>query len=726
MADATVIREFLVKLGWRIDQGSRRDFDDVLTTTTLRLAKLAASVEAAAMAVVAGVAKMASSMEQLYFVSQRTGATVQGLQAAGYAFTQMGLSAAQFRGTIEGVAAALRSTPGLAGMLQGLGVNTNQPTEQVLQQFVHRTSNMPFYLQQRYASMLGIDPNALLVLRRGIDQFTQDYSRMAQRIGVESKQAAEAGHAFMVQFRSMGTVFDLLAIKVEQSLGRKLGDNIARFLEFLLDYADRINQAIATIVRVLLDLSETVVRLVVRSGQLINDVITWFTSLSDRTKTVIEALGALAVAWRAFNIVFAMTPIGMIVTAIAALIGGILLLYDDYKTFVQYGRQYSLLPWDEIITDVKLVIKWFEDLGNAVLPSRIGVWSTFKQGVGEVVDALKQLWHVLAGSGDETEGPKFKFQGLADFLRDTFVSTIKFVAGVISDILGVALHNIADIIKVIADLLRGDWSAAWRDATDAVMTAVNFLVNKFNELRSWIPNIWSKVFGSGSTQTPSQEDVAAGVFAPQVYGNAPTPAEWAERSNYMMNRFVRELGLSPAQAAGMTSRIAYESGFNPEAVNKTSGAYGLAQWLSADRRAGLFAYLKAHPEKSHMEAETDYIIHELKNKERATLLRLRETTGKTPEEVATSAGLASYGYERSEPGTDVGGARYSQRFLHEYKSLPPGAGAGASSAPGPTMHQMTTITVHGASDATVTAREIEAAQQRVNADAIRQLQGAHR
>jgi len=52
-------------------------------------------------------------------------------------------------------------------------------------------------------------------------------------------------------------------------------------------------------------------------------------------------------------------------------------------------------------------------------------------------------------------------------------------------------------------------------------------------------------------------------------------------------KFFENKGLSEQQAIGIVSRLFAESGLNPNAVNPTSGAYGIAQWLGSRKNAAL-------------------------------------------------------------------------------------------------------------------------------------------
>ncbi|MGH5744435.1 lytic transglycosylase catalytic, partial [Escherichia coli] len=99
--NAETIKDFLVSLGFRVDDAGAKKFGSVLAGTTANVIKMGLAVEGAALSVVAFTAKIASGLDNLYWASQRTGATVQGIQSIGYAVSQVGGSVDAARSSLE-------------------------------------------------------------------------------------------------------------------------------------------------------------------------------------------------------------------------------------------------------------------------------------------------------------------------------------------------------------------------------------------------------------------------------------------------------------------------------------------------------------------------------------------------------------------------------------------------------------------------------------------------
>ena len=123
--NAETIKDFLVSLGFKVDESGERKFNAVLAGVTSNAIKTGFAVEAAALSVVAFTAKIAAS-DKLYWASQRTGATVQGLKQVSYAISQVGGSADSAMSSLESLSRFIRTNPGAEGFLNRRCANSRR------------------------------------------------------------------------------------------------------------------------------------------------------------------------------------------------------------------------------------------------------------------------------------------------------------------------------------------------------------------------------------------------------------------------------------------------------------------------------------------------------------------------------------------------------------------------------------------------------------------------
>ncbi|WP_157653235.1 phage tail tip lysozyme [Burkholderia ubonensis] len=130
----------------------------------------------------------------------------------------------------------------------------------------------------------------------------------------------------------------------------------------------------------------------------------------------------------------------------------------------------------------------------------------------------------------------------------------------------------------------------------------------------------------------------------------------ADRQQYLLGR-LKEAGYTDAQAAGIVGSLRQESQLDPNAVNKSSGAAGIAQWLGP--RARQFEKQFGHSlAQSTFGEQVDFMLWELKNTEKQADQRIR--LARSPE---FAAEVHSREYER--PGAAEANIARRQQYARE-------------------------------------------------------------
>ncbi|HDT2029085.1 TPA: lytic transglycosylase catalytic [Escherichia coli] len=387
--NAETIKDFLVSLGFSVDDAGAKKFGSVLAGTTANVIKMGLAVEGAALSVVAFTAKIASGLDNLYWASQRTGATVQGIQSIGYAVSQVGGSVDAARSSLESLSRFIRNNPGAEGFLNRLGVQTRDASGNMRDMAAiftgvgQKLSSMPYYRANQYAQMLGIDENTLMAMRRGVGQFSAQYSEMVKAIGFNADQAALSSNRFMTSLKSLGEMAGMARDKIGSNLADGLAGQIDNLRKKIIENFPKIEVTITKVIKGILWLGEIVGRVAFRIVDGVGDIIEWWGKLDAETKTLIEVIGGLVVAMRILNSTFWMSPIGLITGLIVAL--G--LLWEDYKTWKEGGN--SLIDWEKwqpAIDKAKDAITWLRDHLQEL-----------KDGVGGWQNALEILGTFIAG-----------------------------------------------------------------------------------------------------------------------------------------------------------------------------------------------------------------------------------------------------------------------------------------------------------------------------------------
>ncbi len=219
----SVLKEFLVKIGFSVDETKFRHFQEAMRTTAKNAVEMSRTAAVATAGLSAMVTAAAKNLEGLYFATRRTGAGAAELKELGFAAEQIGVSAEQARGAVEALAASRRTNPGLNGILGGMGIDPRQTDNaKVLLELVGKLRQMPYYQATQIAGMFGINEQTLVMMEQGLPQM-QKYLAMRQKMfgaaGLSGSQIAARSHEFMTHFRTLeaaaGNLADIMAYRLE-------------------------------------------------------------------------------------------------------------------------------------------------------------------------------------------------------------------------------------------------------------------------------------------------------------------------------------------------------------------------------------------------------------------------------------------------------------------------------------------------------------------------------
>ncbi|WP_425655551.1 lytic transglycosylase [Enterobacter roggenkampii] len=456
--NAETIKDFLVSLGFDIDEAGASKFDSVLAGTTANAIKMGLAVEGAALTVVAFTAKIASGLDNLYWASQRTGATVQGIQSISYAVSQVGGSVDAARTSLESLSRFVRNNPGAEGFLNRLGVQTRDASGNMRDMAAiftgvgQKLSSMPYYRANQYAQMLGIDENTLMAMRRGVGGFSGQYSAMAKAIGFNADEAARSSNKFMTSLREFGAMAGMARDKIGSNLAGGLAGSLDTLRRHILDNFPRIEQTLTKAIKGILALGDIIGRLFFRLIEGTSSLITWWQSLDKQTRELISLFGALTIALRILNSTFWMSPIGLI----TALAEGIALLWEDYQTWKEGGD--SLIDWGKWKPEVDAALKMVRDL---------------KTTVNELAKALAKLLNI----DPKSWSLKWDFSNFID-----------------------QMGEFSKMLNMIADLLNAIKDGRWADAASIGKQMLNqgsenpsampMVTDSANGTADWIKEHW--------------------------------------------------------------------------------------------------------------------------------------------------------------------------------------------------------------------------------------------
>lgn len=156
--------------------------------------------------------------------------------------------------------------------------------------------------------------------------------------------------------------------------------------------------------------------------------------------------------------------------------------------------------------------------------------------------------------------------------------------------------------------------------------------------------------------------------------NGKVSASYSSSSNQqtVVWNYFKNKGLNDKAIAGIMGNIQQESGFNSSAVNKSSGASGIFQWLGG-RKNGLQDYAKSVGKSwSDLQVQLDYAWKELQGSEKKSLASLQRNDLSASQHASEFDRL----FERSG-GSAVGKRQdYANQYFNQFQGTNGGTGIG--------------------------------------------------
>jgi hypothetical protein len=679
---AGTIKEFLVGIGFKVDEGSYGKMSNALSSMTLKAVELGAEIEGAAVAVVGAVATVADAMEKLYFASARTNTSVENIQAFSFAVSQMGGTAQGAQQSLENLGNFLRSSPAAASLINGLGVKTTdangKPRDEsdIMSDLGAKFASMPIYRAKAYADRLGIDQNTLFAMINGLGSLTTAYKQMYAAAGLDSTGGSSQARGMMVQLRTLGAAFEILGIKVEASLSGAIGGDIEQFRQLLVANFGNIATVIDVVAKAFIILSTLLLGVFQEAFVVLEQLYKAFRQLSPQTQQWIEILLGLITVWRLLNTAFLSSPIGRIL----ALGSALLLLYQDYETWKAGGK--SLIDWS----------KWEPDIER-------------------FEDFLRRAWNLINNLVQAIGGWQVVFGIFLTYFAVTWTAGILFGLGSI-------LAKIMLVGRAMATLGGGSAAAA-TTATEAagggLMAGAGGALLRLGggagaALGMFFGNPFG-MYGGQEAEYKEEDDLGHFDFQPQK-GPGASP-----QGKQIRDLLMTKYGWSATAADGIVSNMSSETGgtFNPASIGDGGAAYGIGQWHKD--RQDAFQKLFGKPiQGSSLGEQIAFYNAELK--------------GKTDDRGAAHAGylLARPDESAQQAGSDV--SQYDERPADVFGNMASrGANAQKSGQvwgdkPAATVvvqqHNDTKITVAN----NTTASQLADHQSRVNKTNARNLQTA--
>jgi hypothetical protein len=335
------IKEYLVSIGFNVDEKSLSKFNNGLKSAAKSAAVIGTAAVAAAGIVTKVISDVAKSFDETRQLSQRVNATANEIKQLGYVASVSGSSIEAANRSFEG----LNRTAGEAALNIGrgatafkeLGLSAKKQngdlktTGELMAEVGDKIKDLSSQEQVAVLTRLGIDPTLVKTLTGDIKGLKSEFNSLYKSVGINAEKAGEQSEAFNDSVTKLSFVFDTLKKSIALKFMPQIKVGIDSLRKFMVENAPKIIQAI---------ISGAFLKITGRIAQVAGVIISWFTKINDATDGWAGTILAAVAAWKMLNLAFLASPIGIILSLVAA----IALLVDDFLTFKEGGQ--SLIDWN--------------------------------------------------------------------------------------------------------------------------------------------------------------------------------------------------------------------------------------------------------------------------------------------------------------------------------------------------------------------------------------------
>ena len=386
--------------------------------------------------------------------------------------------------------------------------------------------------------------NAVITALSGVDDETERarlgtellggaWAQIAPIVGAGSEEIARLKE----EAHTMGTVMSGDALS-------SADDFRVKMVELQAQMAGLFNEIGAKLAPVLLDtlmpiIQNDIIPLVVAFAEKIGMLAEWFGGLDDSTKkmiltfiAIVAAIGPVLMIAGKLIAIFSLvlSPIGLIVAAVALLAAGFIYLYTTNETFRNFVNEAWTAIKDAIMSSIEFIVdvinehfvpvikkiqEVFTEIFEFIQPyiqefvefiqSKLDDLRVFWEENGEqILQAVKNIFEFIVSY---VSGAIEKILEVIDFFMPLIKGAFEVAFNFVKDTIDNVFKVIGGIFKVFAGVFTGDWEKVWEGVKDIfggifdqiidtfkaainlIINGINFITGKISAIKIKIPEV---------------------------------------------------------------------------------------------------------------------------------------------------------------------------------------------------------------------------------------------
>lgn len=218
MAGSETLKEFLVQLGFKVDENSFKKFKDNISIAGAVTFALGEGIYKTTAAMVDFAAKSSTVLEQAYFQSRRLGSSVKDIKGLEYAFGRLGVTSEEVGSALSGIRNFVLTNPGGSSYLRALGVqledvNDSAKTLKDLTAFVNRDTSPNKTLSSNILGQFGISPQLIQQMQEAVT-LEKQHDDLLQSMGLNTQKVGEEANKLNTEMAKFDVVLGAIGQKL--------------------------------------------------------------------------------------------------------------------------------------------------------------------------------------------------------------------------------------------------------------------------------------------------------------------------------------------------------------------------------------------------------------------------------------------------------------------------------------------------------------------------------
>lgn len=361
--NAEVIKEFLVGLGFKVDEAGMAKFSSSIATATTTVVAIGTATTAAAATLVKGVERISSSFVVMEKLATQFRTSASAIDEFADAAGILGISEETSTATLKNLDRAIMDTSMGLGrakkVFEDLGISVKdangkiKPTSAVMAELNEKFKGMEYGKQIRVMERLGIDQSMLRYFNADMGVLRKDMEAIDKAADFDFDKAIAESKSFHDTWRTayqevqkwkllFKTTMESVAVKLMPKMLaqiKAMTEGMVNFRRKVMENLPKAINAIMPVIGVVMRISEAFITVTARIATGAATIIGWILKVNNITHGWAGYIAAAMLAWKYLNLAFLKSPLGIIIALGAA----VALLIDDYMTWKEGGE--SLIDW---------------------------------------------------------------------------------------------------------------------------------------------------------------------------------------------------------------------------------------------------------------------------------------------------------------------------------------------------------------------------------------------